>query len=373
MNDRRGLKVHIIGFSSSNNSLTRALSHGLAAQEIADAEIHAFLTGALWVGASKYPFDVQVFGKKEIQGLARRIAREARERPVVVWLCKGRWPLDRIAAALEGSSAMVIADFSDDERALSDAVRDHGLLGKILLLPLIKHSPAGTTRSQRAVLERADAVTAVSQHLAGVLAQQYGAPRCPTRLIPHTRLDFPGGPTGTRATADRIRAGFLGTVRQHKRLDRLIDLTRRDRRIHGVVYRQHGVTIPGDVADRWTLIDPDTPLHEAYAMIDVLVIPSEEDVAITASQLPAKRVDAAVAGCAVLATPTPAISEYARDAILAVHDWADQSELSGLLEPGRIRESGQRMRALYEDRFSPRRTSAQLAALLSELGIAVPR
>ncbi|WP_278314436.1 glycosyltransferase family 4 protein [Lolliginicoccus levis] len=372
MNDPRGLKVHIVGFSSSNNSLTRALSHGLAAREIADVEIHAFRTGALWVGASKYPFDVHVFGKKEIDDLARRIDRDARDRPVVVWLCKGRWPLDRIASALEGSSAVVIADFSDDERALSDAVRDQGVLGKILLFPLIKHSPSGTARSQRAVLERADAVTAVSEHLAGVLARQYGDSRCPTRIIPHTRENFPDGPTGTSATADRIRAGFLGTVRQHKRLDRLIALTRHDPRIHGVIYRQHGVSIPGDVADRWTLIDPDTPLPEAYALIDVLVIPSEEDVAITASQLPAKLVDAAVAGCAVLATPTPAISEYARDAILAVRDWEDQGELSGLLEPERIRESGQRMRALYEDRFSPRRTAAQLAALLSDLGIAVP-
>ena len=97
------------------------------------------------------------------------------------------------------------------------------------------------------------------------------------------------------------------------------------------------------------------------------------DTTASTLQLPAKLVDAAAHARAVLATPTPPIVEYAKDAIIATTDWADPEKVFRLIEANNLAERGQALRQVYERSFSVAATGRSLQALIDRVRISDAR
>jgi hypothetical protein len=83
--------------------------------------------------------------------------------------------------------------------------------------------------------------------------------------------------------------------------------------------------------------------------------------------LPAKFVDAARCGCAVAATPTEPIMEFARDSFIAINDWSDSVAVLARIRSADLRDLGQRIRSVFDAVFSQQATAATFTQLVEDI------
>ncbi|MDT3331791.1 glycosyltransferase [Microbacterium aquilitoris] len=123
-------------------------------------------------------------------------------------------------------------------------------------------------------------------------------------IIPHARLDF--GVGGAQREAP-VRVVFVGTVRAHKGLPLLRAALSR---VQGEGFELVITDEPPEDAQPWESFVGTTDLEAGLRLVqgaDVVVIPSTGSGGISRLQLPAKLMDAMVAGRAVVAADLPPI------------------------------------------------------------------
>ena len=367
--------IVIVGDSTHSNSLGRAISMYMTARELGPAQMWVIDDGPVWSGAQQFDVPFRTVKAVAWRRLASEIARQYRDHESVVWFSKGTWPLNRIARQIrQQSTALLIADFDDDDVTILSDLRSSGLTSRLKLPATRRKHPWRISQAQRDIASVAHAVSYSSEALGSHLQyHQTSARDLPSAAIPHTRMP-PRAEHLAAISRDgaALRIGFLGTIRAHKGADRLVALLRHAPSAEVISFKQ-AWTPPTDLAGRWTQAPPSTPLGLLYGSIDVLVLPMSMDTTASTLQLPAKLVDAAAHARAVLATPTPPIVEYAKDAIIATTDWADPEKVFRLIEANNLAERGQALRQVYERSFSVAATGRSLQALIDRVRISDAR
>src|SRR5690606_20038685 len=153
------------------------------------------------------------------------------------------------------------------------------------------------------------------------LAEFLGLEGKPISRVPHARARV--GTSTIPRQSQELRVGFMGTVRAHKGVGRLVELVRRRHEFVGVTFRQRGWSPPADLAHRWVEIDADTPLEVAYARLDAVVVPMDSDSRAATHQLPAKLMDALANNVPAFVTSTPPIRELVGEGVHYIKDWDD--------------------------------------------------
>jgi hypothetical protein len=344
--------VVVIGDSVKANALGRALSMTMTAGRDHAVELMAVDDGPVWVGHLQFPGGpkLQKFKVRHWRRVARSLATRSQSEEIIVWFSKGTYPLDSIASRLvRKSSATVIADFDDDDVAIMRSFISQSVRNR-LKMPLVRRkSPARLKRSQSRILDLAHGRTFSSPTL-----------RDHFLAVPHTRADAPRLDRGVTST---LRLGFFGTVRAHKGAQHLVELLRSSSQVEVYSFRQSWKP-PVDVSSRWHEIEPTTPLDDAYSEVDFLVLPMDASDSASLHQLPAKLVDAARAGCPVVATRTPVLDDFVQNRYLAVGDWGRSDAIVDSMRTADRTLLGEGIRASFEAHFSVGVTSASLAALL---------
>lgn len=306
--------IIVLSASLRTNALGRAMSLASVAREIGAVEIWGPLRGPIWQGASSVAEDLHVLTRRSARQLAERINSETEARPVYVWVSKA-YPSSIWLLRLLKRSVRVVVDFDDDDQSLIHEFLAARTANRLRLHPLRHGSLERVRRSQAYARSTAGAVTVSSTTLAEALQLDDGYVR-----VPHARPELLGVEAPERR--ERIAVGFMGTVRPHKGLEEILEALRRDPQLEFVTFRQEGLTAPDDLAPRWTALEPDVPIAEAYSRIDVAVLPMDLRSAGARVQLPAKAIDAASTGTPIAATPTPVMAEYFGNAFLPITDWA---------------------------------------------------
>lgn len=236
----------------------------------------------------------------------------------VVIACKPRLPSMELGFLLQESLKIpLILDIDDHELAFfgGAAALDHSELADQLEKEDVK-LPFGETwtRHAESLIDCADAVLVSNP----ALQERFGG-----TLIPHARDFQRFNPAQVSRKDERARLGFgpsdrvvlfLGTIRPHKGVDRVIDSVLR---IPDVAVK---VCVIGDVPDPTyrekleSLAGDRVQIHPGQAFADLprnvvvgdlVVLLQDPDSPISRYQLPAKVVDALAMGVPVLATPTP--------------------------------------------------------------------
>lgn len=183
------------------------------------------------------------------------------------------------------TSAPVLVDVDDPDL---ESLLSEGHMLKALAKSLLRPRQFWTARALRRALALYS--TTVSNP---VLQSRYGG-----RIIPHARVD--SGP-GAAHTSDEPRVVFVGTNRRHKGLNVLRDAIK--------VQAQFGVTLtvtdvkPRDALRHETWVGQ-TSLEQGLELVrsgDIVVIPSMPNEVHSLAQLPAKLIDAMIAGRAIIA------------------------------------------------------------------------
>ncbi|MGE0418836.1 MAG: glycosyltransferase [Acetobacteraceae bacterium] len=271
----------------------------------------------------------------------------------------------------EQSRCPLVFDFDEDERAFLTHHREApGEAAEKLL-----YEPFGTAGTMLATQfwSLADAVTIASQGLRKTLGGH---------LVRHARDE--SAPLSNRDAArqrfgyrpDDIVLAFIGTVRAHKGLDRVVEamVAVESRRVKLLV-----VGTLGDPAARRSLerLPADQcrilgncgieMIGEYLAAADIVPLLQDPTAAISGTQFPAKLTDALQYGVQVVATQTPALN----DSCLAdaVH-WIAPDGFAEYLKQrlnGRFAASQRVLiRRVFEDDFSYRVNRVRLDAAISE-------
>lgn len=357
------MRTIVIGDSAASNALGRALAMSLTAEELGSVDVYAVNDGPTWVGAAQLPAALRTFRALRWRELCSHLEQHE-SADTVIWLSKGTWPLNRIAARLR-ERFLVVADFDDDDMAIMNAFVTSSIVNRLKMFPGRRKEPRRLGRAQVETAAMAHGHTFSSAALQAVYRDRWRISPRPQAVIPHTRR--PASAPAARPPVDHtLRIGFLGTMRAYKGADSLISLARSDVNVRIVTFKQDWVP-PADVTDRWLELDPLTDLADAYASIDFLVLPMDTRSPAALHQLPAKLVDAAVNGCPVAASPTPPIMEFAGDSILPVEEWSDGPSIVAKLKAANRAELSAAMLRVYEQSFSPTRTSGDFGHLVGEL------
>jgi glycosyltransferase involved in cell wall biosynthesis len=231
----------------------------------------------------------------------------------------------RLALRQSGNPTLLIADLDEDDVALRRGALDNLDLGGRLRREagLLRHAeighPAIVQFLQDRVVPRADLVTVSSQALSGALVRT-GAPII---VVPHARETRAYSPP---LPSERLRLGFLGTPRAYKGTSTLLGLLEA---IPAAELHLLGQQMPEPFAGRTDVaarvrLHPQRgarTLEDAFAHVDVVVLPQDERSVQTRLQLPAKLIDALIHGRPVVATSTPPILEVGTDHVMTVPTW----------------------------------------------------
>jgi hypothetical protein len=289
-------------------------------------EVRVWAIGStdIWKGARQFEFEIEQIGPRDVRRageLAARYADGAGQ--FIVWVSKGIAPLPRLVAQIRRAvpSAVVIVDLDDDDAGLARAFRARSRTNRLKLNPLRAMHPDRIGSSQRASFELADGVTYATDALRRRLPVEL-----PAALIPHTRMVSRERPVRNTGTS-RIRIGAFGTIRAHKGQAVLRDLIATFDDIELYTFRDSGMGAPSPEQDNWTEIPSDTPLGEAYELIDVALIVMDAAAEGGDVQLPAKLIDAMNAGAPIVATHTDPIEEIAHDVYVPLRPQASLTEV----------------------------------------------
>ncbi|MCR2823950.1 hypothetical protein [Microbacterium sp. zg.Y909] len=258
----------------------------------------------------------------------------------------------------------VIADFDDDDVSLAEEFRQQSLMNRAKLHPGREGSPGRLRRSQRALLNSAGGHTFSSD----LLASRFGFSDRYLR-VPHARELPQANVLPDRIVAgDTITVGFLGTMRSHKGLPEILRALRADPTLRFVTFRQPGLTVPPDLAERWRELDPATPLGTAYSMISVALVPMDPASRGACAQLPAKAIDAAMFGKTIVGTPTPVMREYFDHRAIWLEDWATLGDtLRAATASGILQQHATAMRSLAEETFTTDVVRTAVATYLEDV------
>lgn len=354
----------VVGHDISSNALGRAISLALVAQELGPTQLLAFGRGAPWKGAKQ--FDIPVARLSNHWKVELKTALNHRSgMQTVVWLSKGVAPLPQVArlVAKEDPSALIILDLDDDDAGLAESFARRSLLNRIRLHPLRRGNPNRIRRSQHRISKFAAAFTFSSNALASVFPSTF----IPKARIPHVRRD-PMLATLPSARRDAgVRFGSFGTLRPHKGSGLLLDLMRLDRSLTLVTFADCGLGAPESSDTNWIEILPDTPLSEAYTQIDVSLIPITDNSSGAQFQLPAKLIDSLQSAVPVLASPTPAINEIARNAFAELQLGASLDETIAQIKLLAEQKAGQVGRSRFLELLTPTAAAHELSTLLAPL------
>jgi hypothetical protein len=215
------------------------------------------------------------------------------------------------SAKLGGVEFTFVADADDWDISLSREFAARGPLCRGRLLFRQNH-PRRIAHVLSQALPLANILTVSSDSLARMLPDFAGV----TLRIPHPRPSVPYRPP-TATVRGRLRLGFLGTARAHKGLEMCTAVLRA--RPSFELHVLEGTTLPSlhGIAERvvWhPHLGPET-IYEAFADIDVVVLPQDLSSTAARYQLPAKLLDAFRHGRCVVASPTDAIVEVARGGV----------------------------------------------------------
>lgn len=369
----RRIHTLVLAHDISSNALGRALSMGLVAAELGTVQILAFGEGKPWAGAVQFGLDVVPLGGNWKMNLDHQLA-DCSEAQQVVWVCKGIRPLPRAVRYLVSKypEAIVILDLDDDDAGLASAFSSRSFLNKIRLLKNYSMLSRSILRAQRQVSSLARGFTFSSDALQSAYPPNYR----PAVRIPHVRSAGLSSVEASRVVVPvegaSIRVGAYGTLRAHKGGELILEVIRGNRDLHLFTFAHCGLP-PRDSSDvNWTEIAPSTPLAEAYALIDVAVVPITSRHRSAQLQFPAKLVDAMNAGVAVVASGTPPVQEYAKACFEELPDGARADEVADLIRCASQSDGGYRLRALYESELTPTVVAGVLNELIASLIRASP-
>jgi glycosyltransferase involved in cell wall biosynthesis len=351
----------VVAAARSSNALGRALTLADISARLGAVEVWAYDDGPLWSGAPRWSHPVTPF--RSLKPLRSRIEQLSRRGSVVVWLSKGFPPQASLGRwAQKHPGATLVVDFDDDDVALAEEFRALSLRNRAILHGLRRTGVGRVRRSQRRLAQTADAITFSSNALEERLCFPGSVRRA--RVVHARRAVSAASSTGP---VEARRIAFLGTVRPHKGVDRLVALISRYPDLVGVTFAQDAWAPPAALRDRWIMVDPLAPLEEIWSQVDVAVIPSEWTSAGAQVQLPAKAIDAVAADVPLLASPTPALREVLGEGFIAVEDWSPEVVRAVLEDSHGLSDARTRAREVFRDRLSVESSAAILAELLSVL------
>jgi glycosyltransferase involved in cell wall biosynthesis len=334
----------------------------MVAQEIGNTRLIALGRGDLWKGASQFDTPVE---RAEAAQVVEFVSREQEDHPsstIVVWISKGYRPLDRISERIRQRvpSVRIVLDLDDHDADLARMFRAHSSVNAAKLNRLRRGHPQSIEMSQRRVAQVSDGFTFSTDSLRSRFPDSY----TPSARIPHARADVSVG-LASSVSQRSLTIGALGTIRPHKGGDVLLNAIRSDPGLRLVTFAHCGLGEPGNEDPNWVELPAGTPLAEAYSQIDVSVILMTDQSQGAQLQLPAKLVDSMRAGVAILASPTPAISEIAGDSVtyIANDDLHAERLIGKAREAFQIGGSGARKKYLAE--LTPSAVADQLSQLLA--------
>jgi hypothetical protein len=328
----------VISPSGKTNALGRAICVADLASEVFDSvRLYAPKDGPLWPGARRATQQVRRFGSPaELAAELRHegqvhLGPEGEVRPeydgdsLFVWAIKplsSSWGATQaIRSALPMS--LTILDLDDADEALSSQFRTASLVNRLRLHPWSPLNPRRIRNTLASALSEVDAVTYASEALRSTLGIAFEGP---TLCVPHPRRRA-SSTSASGVSSERIRLGFLGTVRRHKGLGDIEALVLGDSRYTLHVFRG---ALPDSARERLSgrLVEHevDVPMEDLYGEIDVVVLPQDRSPGAEA-QLPAKLFDAMRFGKPIVASPSAAIVEAAADTVLYVEDWGSRYEV----------------------------------------------
>ena len=352
----------VVGHAIDSNALGRAISMAMVAEAIGPTRLLAFGAGQLWKGASQFPTVTERLSKgwkKDLEAIARTAGPRT-----VFWLAKGISPVDQLANYVSriAPEALIILDLDDDDAGLAEAFTRQSFLNRVKLNPLRRGSAFRVRRAQASIASVAHGFTFSSNSLASVYPKSFQ----PRARVPHVREDI-------RAQAKRpasisgITFGSLGTLRPHKGSGLLLELMRENRDLTLVTFADCGLGKPESEDKNWIELPPNMPLHEAYAHVDVSLIPISDKGPGAQFQLPAKLVDSMRAGVPVLASPTPAIEEIASDGYTPLPEALSAPDVANQVRTLSHGASGQLARQRFEELLTPLAAARELESLLAFL------
>ncbi|MBT2515741.1 glycosyltransferase [Arthrobacter sp. ISL-30] len=356
----------VIGHDVSSNALGRAISLAMVSRELGITRLLAFGRGRTWAGSRQFDIEVERLSRNWKHELRGTFSQDE-EVQTVVWLSKGLAPLDRLARYVRQAfpGAIVILDLDDDDAALAEAFAKRSVSNRLKLNPLRRGHASQIRKAQSKIAALAHGFTFSSNSLASVFPSKF----IPRTRIPHVRTDISGDSIRPTDGPWGIRFGSLGTLRPHKGSALLLELMRSNKDLTLVSFKDCGLGRPGPGEENWIEIPSDTPLHEAYAQIDVSVIPITDGGAGAQFQLPAKLVDSMRSGVPVLASPTPAIEEIASGTYARLEPDATLMEISGLVRQLSQSNYGALGRMRYEEFLTPAAAAQELLSLLKPVKV----
>lgn len=360
---KRDQSVVLVGHSDDSNALGRLLSLALVAQELGDLTCFAFGNGNLWPGAAQFPFEVKSLSSSWKTVIDEELAKHSGQ-DRVVWLAKGISPLDKVAKHISKHwpCVRIVLDFDDDDVGLANSFRDVSLVNRIRLNRMRRGHPLRVAASQRRASTFAHGFTFSTWALAGTFPVAWS----PRVRIPHVRPLLPS-PGSRRRIESKIRVGLFGTIRAHKGGDLLRKLIHEHEDVVAVAFEGSGISIGSDSKGALELIPSNTPLLEAYALVDVALIPMDVRQTGASLQLPAKLVDALRAGTPVLATSTEPIKEIGGEALHVLPIDSSVAVAHRLVWHVARTDRGLG-RSAFEALLTPQAAALQFAALIAAIG-----
>lgn len=353
----------ILASSSHSNSLGRALALALVAEECGPTTVCAPNTGPIWKPSDKFGIPVDVI---EVRKLSRHIQNWIeRNSRGVVWFSKGLSPTDKLAAEIRNTDPhrVIIFDRDDDDLALAQEYQASSLMNRVRVSLSPQVRPRRIIKAQESVSHAASGFTFASRSLESALEFKSGR----SAIIPHARR-----PVGVRPKAllgsGHIRAGFLGTMRNHKGAAAIEHLLDQTTDIDLVVFENAGFESRFETfGDRVQYLNPRASFEEVYSRIDVALILSDRNARGADVQLPAKFADAVNAGVPIVATATSAITEFSRGILDLLPDGSSLEQLERAIRRSTKTASDLATRAIYDRDFSPAVLSTRYQALIEEI------
>jgi|GEM_PF-2490714 len=358
----QGFEFIVVGHAIDSNALGRAISMAMVAEQVGPTRLLAFGSGPLWKGAGQFPIETERLSKhwkKELDAVSKTVGRRT-----VFWLAKGISPVDRLARYISRTDpdALILLDLDDDDAGLAETFTRQSLLNRVKLNPLRRGSAPRVRKAQARIARVAQGFTFSSNSLASVYPKTFQ----PNARVPHVREDIQTQ-AKVRSATTGTTFGSLGTLRPHKGSGLLLELMRQNRDLTLVSFADCGLGKPESTDKNWIELPANMPLHEAYAHVDVSIIPISDKGSGAQLQLPAKLVDSMRAGVPVLASSTPAIDEIASEAYTPLPETLSPAEVAEQIRTLSNGRSGRLARRRFEDLLTPEAASRQLRALLTLL------
>lgn len=357
--------ITVLAHSSSSNSLGRAISMAMVAREISDTRLVACNDGPVWAPCAQFDVDVEVIEPNHWHAVVDRSGTG--EDNQLLWVCKGIDPtgtLVRMSKHLRPDTTVVL-DLDDHDVALANEFRAYSLLNRGRLNRFRRMHPTRIARGQASIADQAFGLTYSSKALRGLLHTPERVAR--SAIIPHVRKPEPTTIKTSLPCSRPIRIGVFGTIRPHKGGNHIRRLIAAEPDFQVVSFVGSGLRIDEADRGRWQEIPTTTPLSEAYGLVDVALVPIERSSIAASVQLPAKIVDAMKYGVPVVATDTPAISEYLADnSILITGDLSNTEHLAKLVRDANQPIWRDRAKRAYDEQFTPQAAARSLARLLDE-------